>query len=193
MSEAFRPITGLPAGLLRVIAVSDRINRSAGRAVAWLSLVMVLVTFIVVLLRYMFDLGSIAMQESVTYMHAALFMIGASYTLQRDGHVRVDIFYQRMSRCGRAWVDLLGTLILLVPVCLFVLLSSWQYVFDSWSLAEGSPEAGGIPAVWVLKTLILLLPSLLLIQGLALLLRNGLFLAGVDAALTSTDSETDRA
>ncbi len=187
------PVTGLPGGLLRFIELLDRTNRAAGRAVAWLSLLMVLMTFFVVLLRYMFDLGSIAMQESVTYMHAALFMIGAAYTLQRDAHVRVDIFYQRMSRRGRAWVNLLGTLLLLMPVCLFILLSSWGYVFESWQVMEGSPEAGGIPAVWVLKALILLLPLLLLLQGLAWLLRNGLFLAGVAAALPNAESETGRA
>ena len=187
------PVAGQAHGLLRFIEVLDRISRSAGRAVAWLTLLMVLVTFFVVLLRHMFDLGSIAMQESVTYMHAAVFMIGASYTLQRDGHVRVDIFYQGMSQRGRAWVNLLGTLILLIPVCAFILWSSWQYVFDAWSVAEGSPEAGGLPAVWVLKTLILLLPLLLLLQGLSWLLRNGLFLAGVDTALPSAEKETDHA
>ena len=144
---------------------------------------MVLVTFLVVLLRYAFDLGWIAMQESVTYMHAALFMLGAAYTLQRNGHVRVDIFYQKLSRRGRAWVDLSGTLLLLVPVCVFVVLTGWDYVFESWELMEGSREAGGIPAVYLLKTLILAMPALVLIQGAAWILRNGLFLTGVDAAL----------
>lgn len=181
-------VTGQPNGLLRFIDTLDRINRSAGQAVAWLSLGMVLITFFVVLLRYLFDLGSIAMQESVIYMHAALFMIGAAYTLQRNGHVRVDIFYQRMSPRGRAWVNLLGTLILLLPVCLFILFSSWEYVFDAWGVMEGSPEAGGIPAVWILKTLILLLPLLLLLQGVSWLLRNGLFLTGMTAALPDSEA-----
>jgi TRAP-type mannitol/chloroaromatic compound transport system permease small subunit len=144
---------------------------------------MVLVTFLVVVLRYGFDQGSIALQESVTYMHAMLFMLAAAYTLQRDGHVRVDIFYQGFSRRGRAWVDLLGTLVLLIPVCLFILASSWGYVTESWAVHEGSREAGGLPYVYWLKTLMVLMPLLLLLQGVVWLLRNALFLAGVEAAL----------
>jgi TRAP-type mannitol/chloroaromatic compound transport system permease small subunit len=150
---------------------------------------MVLVTFLVVVLRYVFDVGSIALQESVTYMHATLFMLGAAYTLQQDGHVRVDIFYQRFSRRGRAWVDLLGTLILLVPICLFVLASSWHYVAESWAVHEGSREAGGLPYVYLLKTLQVIMPVLVLIQGAVWMLRNGLFLAGVEAALPAVSIE----
>jgi TRAP-type mannitol/chloroaromatic compound transport system permease small subunit len=93
-------------GLLRLAGWLDGVNRSIGVIVAWLALAMVLVTFVVVVLRYLFDSGSIALQESVTYMYAILFMLGAAYTLQQDGHVRVDILYQRFSRRGRAWVDL---------------------------------------------------------------------------------------
>ncbi|NEX15449.1 MAG: C4-dicarboxylate ABC transporter permease [Halochromatium sp.] len=153
---------------------------------------MVLVTFVVVVLRYVFDSGSIALQESVTYLYAVLFMLGAAYTLQQDGHVRVDILYQRFSRRGRAWVDLLGTLFLLVPVSVFLLLSSWDYVADAWAVREGSREAGGIPGVWLLKTLLLLMPVLMLVQGLIWLLRNGLFLAGVDAALAAPGNDLSR-
>jgi TRAP-type mannitol/chloroaromatic compound transport system permease small subunit len=169
--------------LLSLASGLDRFNGVIGRAVAWLALAMVLVTFLVVILRYAFDYGSIAMQESVTYMHAVLFMLGAAYTLQQDGHVRVDIFYQGFSRRGRAWVDLLGTLLLLLPVCLFVLASSWGYVTESWAVKEGSREAGGIPAVYLLKTLLVAMPLLVLMQGLVVLIRSGLFLSGVDSAL----------
>jgi len=175
--------------LLRAAETLDRINGLLGPVVSWLALGMVLVTFLVVVLRYAFDIGSIALQESVTYMHATLFMLGAAYTLQQQGHVRVDIFYQRFSRRGRAWVDLLGTLILLVPICLFVLASSWGYVTESWAVHEGSREAGGLPYVYVLKTLLIVMPILVLIQGLVWLLRNGLLLAGVDAALPAADLE----
>jgi len=175
--------------LLRAAETLDRINGLLGPVVSWLALAMVLVTFLVVVLRYAFDIGSIALQESVTYMHATLFMLGAAYTLQQQGHVRVDIFYQRFSRRGRAWVDLLGTLILLVPICLFVLASSWAYVTESWAVHEGSREAGGLPYVYVLKTLLIVMPILVLIQGLVWLLRNGLLLAGVDAALPAADLE----
>jgi TRAP-type mannitol/chloroaromatic compound transport system permease small subunit len=169
--------------LLRVADAVDAFVRRLGEAISWLSLSMVLVTFLVVVLRYVFDQGSIALQESVTYMHASLFMLAIAYTLGRDGHVRVDIFYQRLSRRGRAWVDLLGTLLLLIPVCLLILWLGWDYVAESWHVREGSREAGGLPGVYLLKTLILLMPALLLLQGLAWALRNGLFLAGVKSAL----------
>jgi TRAP-type mannitol/chloroaromatic compound transport system permease small subunit len=176
-------------GLLRLAGWLDGVNRSIGVIVAWLALAMVLVTFVVVVLRYLFDSGSIALQESVTYMYAILFMLGAAYTLQQDGHVRVDILYQRFSRRGRAWVDLLGTLFLLTPVSVFLLLSSWGYVADAWSIREGSREAGGIPGVWLLKTLLVVMPLLMLLQGLIWVLRNGLFLAGVEAALRGIEDE----
>jgi TRAP-type mannitol/chloroaromatic compound transport system permease small subunit len=172
---------------LRLANALDLANSWIGRTVAWLSLAMVLVTFLVVVLRYAFDIGYIAMQESVTYMHAVLFMIGAAYTLQLDAHVRVDIFYQRFSRRGRAWVDLLGSLLLLLPVALLILTSSWHYVTESWSIHEGSREAGGIPGVFLLKTLLIVMPLLLLAQGLVWVLRNGLFLLGVEQALPAPD------
>lgn len=176
-----------PAGrgdtLLSLVAALEAVGSWTGRVVSWFSLFMVLITFLVVLLRYAFDLGWIAMQESVTYLHAALFMLGAAYTLQRNGHVRVDILYQKLSRRGRAWVDLLGTLLLLVPVCVFIAWAGWDYVLGSWEVMEGSREAGGIPGVYLLKTLILAMPALMSIQGLAWILRNGLFLSGVEAAL----------
>jgi len=179
---------GNDSALLSLVEVLEAIGIWTGRIVSWLSLFMVLTTFLVVVLRYAFDLGWIAMQESVTYMHATLFMLGASYTLQRNGHVRVDIFYQKLSRRGRAWVDLLGTLLLLVPVCVFILWAGWGYVFESWEVMEGSREAGGIPAVYLLKTLILAMPVLVLIQGMAWILRNGLFLAGNRAAVPTGES-----
>ncbi|NIR25762.1 MAG: TRAP transporter small permease subunit, partial [Gammaproteobacteria bacterium] len=115
---------------------------------------MVLVTFAVVLLRYLFNTGWIAMQESITYMHALVFMLGAAYTLRHDGHVRVDIFYQKFSPRTRAWVDLLGTLLLLLPVTLFIAWVSWEYVSTAWALKEGSRETGGLPGVYLLKTAI---------------------------------------
>jgi TRAP-type mannitol/chloroaromatic compound transport system permease small subunit len=178
--------------LLRLVTLLDWLNGWIGRSIAWLSLAMVLVTFLVVILRYAVDYGSIAMQESVTYMHAALFMLGAAYTLQQDGHVRVDIFYQRFSPRGRAWVDLLGTLVLLLPVCLFILASSWGYVTESWAVKEGSREAGGIPAVYLLKTLLVAMPLLVLVQGLVVLVRAGLLLSGVDSGRRAPESrDTD--
>lgn len=129
---------------------------------------MVLVTFIVVLLRYLFASGSIALQESITFMHAMVFMLGAAYTLRHEGHVRVDIFYRKFGPRGRAWVDLLGVLFLLLPVTLFITWISWEYVASSWSLLEGSREPGGLPGVFLLKSVIPLMALLLVLQGVAM-------------------------
>ncbi|MEO1229612.1 MAG: TRAP transporter small permease subunit [Myxococcota bacterium] len=147
-----------------------------GQAVSWLGLAMVLVTTVVVVLRYGLGVGSVALQETVAYMHASLFMIGASYALLHDAHVRVDVLYRGWSRRAQARVDLLGTLFLLVPFCVFAVVISAQYVAASWRLLEGSPEAGGLPGVFLVKTLIPVMAVLLLISGLARLGRCWLVL-----------------
>lgn len=152
----------------KISQIIEHINEWTGRLTAWLTLAMVAVTFTVVVLRYLFDLGSIALQESITFMHAMVFMLGAAYTLRHEGHVRVDIFYSRFGARGRAWVDLLGALLLLMPVTLFITWVSWEYVASSWSLLEGSREAGGLPGVFLLKSLIPLMALLLLLQGVAM-------------------------
>lgn len=145
----------------------DAWSERLGWAVSWLTVLMVLLTFTVVMLRYLFNMGWIAMQESITYLHALLFMLGAAYTLKADAHVRVDIFYRPMTARGKAWVDLFGTLFLLLPVCVFLVIISWPYVADSWALKEGSHEAGGVDLVWLLKGIILVMPVLVALQGLA--------------------------
>ena len=138
---------------------------ACGKAVSWLTLVMVLLTFVIVILRYGFNLGWIWLQESQTYLHVTVFCIVAAWTLQQDGHVRVDIFYAAMTEKQRARVDLLGSLLFLVPLCIFILVVSWPYVANSWKLLESSREAGGLPLVFLLKSLIMVLPGLLLIQA----------------------------
>lgn len=143
-----------------------------GRAVSWLTLFMVIVTFIVVVLRYLFDTGWIAVQESISYMHAAVFLVGAAYTLQQDAHVRVDIFYSRFGEQARAWVNLCGALFMLMPFMFFIGWMSWEYVLDSWDVLEGSREAGGLPGVFLLKSLILVMAALLMLQATAQVLRN---------------------
>ncbi len=154
------------------------VNEWIGRGIAWLTLLMVITTFTVVVLRYGFDLGSIALQESIVYLHALNFMLGAAYTLKHDAHVRVDIFYQKMGPVGRAWVDLLGTLLLLMPVCGFIFWASWGYVTDAWTVREASGEAGGLPYVYLLKSILLLMPSLLMLQGLVIILKALLTIRG---------------
>jgi TRAP-type mannitol/chloroaromatic compound transport system permease small subunit len=141
---------------------------------------MVITTFIIVVLRYAFDIGWIAMQESVSYMHAFVFMLGAAYTLKHNGHVRVDIFYQRCSQRTQAWIDCIGTILLLMPVTGFILYSSWEYVADSWAIHESSRNSGGIPAVYLLKTSILLMAGLLILQSIALFLSNLLIALDLD-------------
>lgn len=141
---------------------------------AWLTLPMVAVTFIVVILRYAFDLGWIWMQESVVWMHAAVFMLAAAYTLSRDEHVRVDIFYRRLDPRRRALVDIAGALLLLLPMMGFLIVSSLDYVVVSWSIREGSREAGGLPYPFVplLKSLIPVTALLVIVQALARLLAD---------------------
>jgi TRAP-type mannitol/chloroaromatic compound transport system permease small subunit len=165
-----------------VVAVETlrRAVAGVGRLVSWLTLAMVLVTFAVVLLRYGFNLGWIWLQESVTYLHATVFMLAAAWALQDDGHVRVDVFYRDRSERHKAWVNLAGTGLFLVPLCVFFLASSWEYVLRSWQVMEGSREAGGLPLVFLLKSLILLLPALLLMQSVCQLVDAFRLLRGRD-------------
>ena len=144
----------------------------SGRTVSWLSLFLVLVTFIIVVLRYVFDSGSIALQEITSYLHATVFLVGMAYTMQQQAHVRVDIFYSRYSKQTKAWVDLFGALFLLLPFMLFVSWISWSYIADCWSVLEGSREAGGLPGVFLLKSLILVMTFLLSLQACTQIARN---------------------
>jgi len=161
-----------------VIQGVETFSEKLGRGVAWLALVLVLVTFLIVVLRYVFNIGSVALQESLLYLHSMIFLLGAAYTLRHDAHVRVDIFYRPMSARKKAWVDLLGALFLLIPFCLFIFFISWEYVTSAWSYREGSRESGGIDAVFLLKTLLLIMPAAVLLQGLAQILRSLLIISG---------------
>ena len=147
-----------------------------GRGVSWLSLALVLLTCLVVFLRYVFDVGWIAMQDAISALHASLFLLAAAYTLKFNEHVRVDIFYQKLGERGRAWIDLIGTLLILFPVCIFIFWISWLYVAESWRIFEASSETGGLPGVYLLKSLILVMAALLLLQGLAMILKNSAIL-----------------
>lgn len=160
----------------------DRVNDWVGRVVRWLALLMLLAQFAVVVLRYLFGTSYIWGTETVLYLHAALFMLGAGYTLLVDGHVRVDIFYGSLSARGKAWVDLVGTLCCLVPTCLVILWFTWRFTANSWAIREGSLSVGGIPAAFLLKTLIPAFAVLLLIQGASLALRAVLRLRGTVTA-----------
>ncbi len=156
----------------------ERFTEICGRAVAWLNLALIAVTCTVVVLRYLLDTGSIALQESMNYIHATLFMLAIAWTLKRGGHVRVDVFYRRFSPRHQALVDAIGTLVFLLPVCALIFFISWDYVTSSWAIGETSTESNGLPLVWLLKTLLLILPVTLAAQGVAELIKNALFLAG---------------
>ena len=152
----------------------DRFNRVLGMASSWLTLIMVLVTFTIVVMRYVFDAGLIWLQESVIWMHAWVFMVGAAYTLQQDEHVRVDIFYRDMSAERRAWIDLFGVLLFLMPLSAFLVWAAWDFVAVSWQLREASRESGGLPypLIPLLKSILLVMPITLMLQGLSTLLKS---------------------
>jgi TRAP-type mannitol/chloroaromatic compound transport system permease small subunit len=158
----------------------DAINDAVGRACAWLTAAMVAVTFAIILFSFVFRVGWIWLQESVTYMHGALFTAAAGYTLLRDEHVRIDIFYAKMGGRGRAWVNLCGALLFLLPVCAAILWFAIPYVLDSWRVLEGSSESHGIPAIFLLKSFILVFVLLVGLQGFSLALKSALVLWGGD-------------
>tara|TARA_B100000123_G_scaffold68181_1_gene48353 strand:- start:718 stop:1302 length:585 start_codon:yes stop_codon:yes gene_type:complete len=150
----------------------DLINHWTGMTVRWFALIMVLLQFAVVLLRYVFGFSSIALNESVLYLHAGLFMLGAGYTLLVDGHVRVDIFYAGAENRTKARIDAFGYTILAIPSMMALLYWTWPSVINSISMMEGAISVGGIPAVWLLKSLIPAFCILLIIQSVACLLRQ---------------------
>ena len=159
---------------MRAIELLERLNVLVGRTVAWLTLLMVLVTFLIVIMRYLFDSGWIWLQESVNWMHAAVFMLAAAYTFSREEHVRVDIFYRHFSPRVKAIVDAGGTLLLLMPVTVFLLVESWAYVVVSWEIREASAEAGGLvyPFPSLMKSLIPLMALMLMFQGVVVVIRS---------------------
>ncbi len=152
----------------------DRLSDAVGRAASWLTLLMIVVTAIVVIMRYVFDAGLIWLQESVTWMHAFVFMMGCAYTLARDEHVRVDIFYRDMSPARKGWVDAAGVLLFLWPMCVFLGFAAWDFVATSWTLKEASRESGGLPypMLPLIKSVLVLMPVTVALQGLALFLRS---------------------
>lgn len=159
-------------GICRFLSdFGNRISVGVGQTVAWLTALLALTTAAVVAMRLM-QQGSIGLQESLTYMHALIIMAAGAYTLAEDGHVRVDIFYRRFDVVKQAWVNALGTVFFLLPFAVFTVLISWQYVASAWSIRETSADAGGIPAVFLLKSLILCNGSLLIVQALAELAKH---------------------
>lgn len=150
----------------------DRFTELSGQILAWLLLLVMLITCVVVVLRYGFDLGFIALQESITYLHASVFLLGIAYALKHGSHVRVDIFYRNYSARTKAWIDSLGAIVFLMPLCAYIFFISWDFVSQSWAINEVSPEPGGIPAVYWLKSLILIMACNLCLQAIAETIRH---------------------
>lgn len=152
----------------------DRISNATGKVTSWLTLLMVIVTAVIVVMRYVFDAGFIWLQESVIWMHAAVFMVGAAYTLLHEEHVRVDIFYRRMGTRGRAAVDFLGVVLFLLPLCGFLAFKAYDFAAVSWSIHETSREPGGLPypMIPVLKSIVIVMPIMVALQGVSLMQRS---------------------
>ena len=155
-----------------LIRIINLINRVIGETVSWLTLLMVLVTVLVVVLRYGFNIGFIWMQESVRFMYSAVFLLCAGYTLFKDKHVRVDVLYLGLSERKKALVDLIGSIFLLLPVCFVIFYYSWSYVLNSWEQMEGSIEERGLHLVFLMKTFIWLFAILVSMQSLATIINS---------------------
>ena len=168
-----------------LIGFGDSLIERLGNVLNVLLLALVCVVIVVVIGRYFFDIGSIALQELTTYFHATIFMLGISYTLKHDGHVRVDIFYRNFSKRSRALINVIGGLVFILPISIFIVWSSWDYVLASWSIMETSTENNGLPFVYLLKAVMLIMPFLLAIQGLIIMVENLLALYG--SSSTSTE------
>jgi TRAP-type mannitol/chloroaromatic compound transport system permease small subunit len=159
--------------LNKTIRIIDTISEWTGRAIAWLVLVMVLIIVYDISMRYLFKIGSVTLQELEWHLFALVFLFGAAYTLKRDGHVRVDIFYQSrwMNDRRRAVVDIFGTLFLLIPFCTLIIVSSLPFVGNAFAMGEGSPDPGGLPYRFLLKAAIPVGFAFLMLQGIAQMLR----------------------
>lgn len=155
-----------------VTRLADRFSDLLGRTIAWLTLLMVFVTCGVVAARYVFNFGSIGLQESVMYMHGMVFMLGIAFTLKEQGHVRVDVLYAKLPARTQTLIDIAGHFVFLLPVSAFLFWTSLGYVEFAWSVKESSGQPGGLPGVYLLKTLIPTMAALLFIQGIAEILKG---------------------
>ena len=176
-------------GLVAFIKLVDALNERIGQSVAWMTLLMVLITFVVVVLRYVYAVGWVWLQESYVWLHGMVFMFGAGYTLLHNGHVRVDIFYRPNDARYKAWVDLVGSILLILPLIVVVFAVSLDYVATSWASLEESREAGGLPGLFLLKSVLLAFCVLMGLQGLSLAGRSLLVLTGHPEFQAEEESE----
>lgn len=162
--------------LSKIAQLINQFTTRVGQIISWLTLLLVFLVMTVVISRYLLGVGSIAIQESISYVHGIIFMLGLAFTLQNGGHVRVDIFYREFSVRRKALVNLMGTILFLLPFCGLILFGSWDYVMASWSIKETSSETGGIAALYLLKTLMIAMPVTLAMQGVAQIIESILVL-----------------
>lgn len=156
--------------------VVDRITENLGRVISWLALAMILIGAYNALVRYLgrftgMNLSSNLYLELQWYIFSLIFLLGAGYGLKDDAHVRVDVLYSRLRRRTKSWINVAGTVLMLIPFCIFVLQASWPSVSASWSIREASPDPGGLPR-YPLKAVILVAFALLLLQGGAELVKE---------------------
>ena len=166
--------------LIQISKWIDTLNEYVGRGVAWVTALLVVIIFIDVIMRYTMNTSFVFVQELEWHLFGFIFLIGAGYTLLHDGHVRVDIVYQRLGSKGRAWVNFIGVLIFLIPGCWMVISTSWKFVMNSYALLEGSPDPGGIPLRFIIKGCIPVGFTLLLLQGISLGIHSFLQLLGLE-------------
>lgn len=174
-----------------VARLIDIINGGIGRTVCWLAVSMVIVQFFVVVLRYGFGLGFIWMQESIIYMHTYMFMLGAAFTYYIDGHVRVDILYGSMSDKGKAWVNLLGSALFMIPMSIALFYYAFPIVIKSWQILESSTDNSGIPAVFILKSALLIFPVMMVLQAISAIIHSLATLNNIQMVEASAEEHQD--
>jgi len=166
--------------LTHICRFIDGLNDQVGKLTNWVTLLLVLVVFVDVVMRYAFKTSFVFTQELEWHLFGFIFLIGAAYTLRHDGHVRVDIIYQRLSFKGRAWINLIGTIFFLLPGCFMVVYTSFQFTYEAWSIMEGSPDPGGIPYRYLIKGCITVGFALLFLQGISLGIHSLLQIIGFE-------------
>ena len=170
----------------------DALNTWVGRGVSWFTFIVVVVVFIDVVMRYAFKTSFVFVQELEWHLFAFIFLMGAGNTLLKDGHVRVDIFYQRLSPGKQAWINLIGVLFFLIPGCCLIIATSSRFVQNAWSVMEGSPDPGGIPYRYLLKACIPAGFVLILLQGISMGIKSLLTIMGKDLEKTEREAKGER-
>jgi len=158
--------------LSKYVKLVNRINSAVGKSTSWLTTTLVLIVVFDVITRYVFNESSVAIQELEWHIFAILFLMGAAFTLQKDDHVRVDLFYSKFNAKQKAWLNIVGTILFLIPFTLLIIYTSQNYVLNSFSLNESSPDPGGLPARYILKAFIPISFLFLLLQGFSLLFKS---------------------